>query len=276
MSESVRAFYDGLAGEYHLMFADWRREIARQGEALDALIHRQSDGAVASLLDCACGIGTQAIALALQGYRVHATDFSAPAAERARREAQSFGAVMTVEVADFRHLGEVLTQRFDVVICCDNALSHCLADDDLPRALGQMQGRLRSGGLFLASIRDYDRLLARDGSAGALDPGLPGLHGKSQDHGPRGTMPQVFDDATGRRIAFQVWDWAPDGRSYAVHQYFVQEFEGEHRTSHHVSRFRALRRAEVDEALKAAGFRDIHWHFPADSGFYQPVVTARA
>jgi hypothetical protein len=89
-------------------------------------------------------------------------------------------------------------------------------------------------------------------------------------------MPQVFDDATGRRIAFQVWDWAPDGRSYAVHQYFVQELEGEHRTSHHASRFRALRRAEVDEALKAAGFRDIHWHFPADSGFYQPVVTARA
>lgn len=275
MGESVREFYDGLAGEYHLMFADWRQEIARQGEALHALIRRQSDGTAASLLDCACGIGTQAIALALQGYRVHATDFSAPAAERARREAQSFGAAITVGVADFRALDQVLTERFDVVICCDNALSHCLADDDLPRALAQMRGRLRPGGLFLASIRDYDRLLVRDGNAAALDPGLPGLHGKQQDHGPRGTMPQVFDDADGRRIAFQVWDWAPDGRSYAVHQYFVREAGGEHRTSHHVSRFRALRRAELDAALGAAGFGDVRWHFPSDSGFYQPVVTAR-
>ena len=276
MNGPERDFYDGLADEYHLMFADWRQEISHQGEALDAVIRQRSEGSVTDLLDCACGIGTQAIALALQGYGVHATDFSAPAVERARREAQSFAADITFDVADFRALDQVFAERFDVVICCDNALSHCLESDDLPRALEQMRGRLRPGGLFLASIRDYDRLLARDASATALDPELPGLHGKRQEHGPRGTMPQVFDDESGRRIAFQVWDWAPDGRSYAVHQYFVREAGGEYRTSHHVSRFRALRRAELDEALAAAGFSDVRWHFPADSGFYQPVVTARA
>lgn len=275
MGESVREFYDGLAGEYHLMFADWRQEIARQGEALDALIRNRSEGVAVSLLDCACGIGTQAIALALKGYRVHATDFSAPAGERARREAQSFGAAITFGVADFRALDRTLIEHFDVVICCDNALSHCLGDQDLPQALVSMRGRLRPGGLFLASIRDYDRLLAGNASASAVDPGLPGLHGKQQTLGPRGTMPSVFDDAGGRRIAFQVWDWASDGRSYAVHQYFIREAGDEHRTSHHVSRFRALRRVELDEALAGAGFRDIRWHFPGDSGFYQPVVTAR-
>jgi SAM-dependent methyltransferase len=116
MGESVREFYDGLAGEYHLMFADWRQEIARQGEALDALIRNRSEGVTASLLDCACGIGTQAIALALKGYRVHATDFSAPAVERARREAQSFGAAITFGIADFRALDRTLTEHFDVVI----------------------------------------------------------------------------------------------------------------------------------------------------------------
>lgn len=54
---------------------------------------------------------------------------------------------------------------------------------------------------------------------------------------------------------------------------FVRASGVEYRTSHHASRFRALRRAEVDDALQAAGFRDIRWHSPADSGFYQPVVT---
>lgn len=276
MTARVREFYEELADDYHLMFADWRQEIPRQGEALDRLIRREAGAAALSVLDCACGIGTQAIGLATRGYRVHATDFSAAPVERARREAAAFGVDVTFGVADYRALDASIADVFDVVICCDNALSHCLDEPDLPRAVSQMRGRLKPGGLCLASIRDYDRLLAGGPGAGAMDPGLPGLHGKHDAARPRGTMPQVFDDATGRRIAFQVWDWAEDGRSYAVHQFFVQESSGEYRTSHYDSRFRALRRAEVDEALKAAGFREIRWHFPADSGFYQPVVTARA
>jgi SAM-dependent methyltransferase len=206
---------------------------------------------------------------------VHATDFSAAAVGRARREAAACGAALTFGVADYRALDAVIADVFDVVICCDNALSHCLDEPDLPAAVGQMRRRLEQGGLLLASIRDYDRLLATAPGGDAIDPGLPGLHGKGAATRPRGTMPQVFDDAAGRRIAFQVWDWAEDGRSYAVHQFFVHESSGEYRTSHYDSRFRALRRAEMDEALKAAGFRDIRWHFPEDSGFYQPVVTAR-
>jgi len=167
-----------------------------------------------------------------------------------------------------------ISEFFDVVVCCDNALAHCLGEPDLPAAMKQMRGRLKPDGLLLASIRDYDRLLARGPFDAVFDPGLPGLHGSDDPARPRGTMPKVFDDAEGRRIAFQVWDWAEDGRSYVVHKFFVQESAGEYRTSHHASRFRALRRAEVDDALQAAGFRDIRWHFPSDSGFYQPVVTA--
>ena len=276
MADRVREFYEDLADEYHLMFADWRQEIPRQGEALDRLIRREAGPAAASVLDCACGIGTQAIGLAMRGYRVHASDFSAAAVERARREATAFGVTLSFGVADFRALDAAIAEAFDVVICCDNALSHCLAEADLPGAVTQMRGRLKPGGLLLASIRDYDRLLARTPGEGIVDPGLPGLHGKNDAARPRGTMPQVFDEADGRRNAFQVWDWAEDGRSYAVHQFFVRESAGEYRTSHHASRFRALRRAEVDDALKAAGFSDVRWHFPADSGFYQPVVTARA
>lgn len=276
MTDLVRTFYDGLADEYHLMFADWRQEIVRQGEALQALIRQETQATAASVLDCACGIGTQAIGLALRGYRVHASDFSAVAVERARREAAKHGAMLSFGVADFRALDVAISEVFDVVVCCDNALAHCLGEPDLPAAVKQMRGRLKPNGLLLASIRDYDRLLASGSLHAFVDPGLPGLQGQNDAGQPRGTMPQVFDDADGRRIAFQVWDWAEDGRSYAVHQYFIRESGGVHRTSHHASRFRALRRAEVDEALQAAGFRDIRWHLPADSGFYQPVVTAHA
>src|SRR5262245_3464752 len=101
MGESVQQFYDELAGEYDLIFADWRQEVLRQSEVLDAFIRRHAGEGARSALDCACGIGTQAIALATRGYKVHATDFSASSIERAKREAASFGVSMTFGVADW-------------------------------------------------------------------------------------------------------------------------------------------------------------------------------
>jgi hypothetical protein len=165
---------------------------------------------------------------------------------------------------------------FDVVICLDNALSHLLDDEDLFQAARQMRARLRPNGLLLASIRDYDALVKGKpmGEAPAAQ-GLPGVEGQAGSGRPRATLPRVFDDVSGRRIAFQVWDWASDGRSYRVNQFFVREIEGGWRASHYASHFRALLRNELSAILQSAGFSDILWHLPAESGFYQPLVTAR-
>jgi hypothetical protein len=43
-----------------------------------------------------------------------------------------------------------------------------------------------------------------------------------------------------------------------------------------VSRFRALRREELGAALLDAGLVDVRWLMPPQSGFYQPLVLARA
>jgi glycine/sarcosine N-methyltransferase len=276
MQPSILQFYDGLADEYHLMFADWREEVLRQGEALDLLIRRQVGPSASTVLDCACGIGTQAIGLATRGYTVSATDLSPAAVERAAKEAEFFGASLTFDVADFRALDTKMMDTFDVVLCCDNSLSHLLEDTDLRVAVAQMRARLKPGGLFLASIRDYDQLVAPQADASLPSaPGLPGMYRKQQQGRPRGTMPQVFDDAEGRRIAFQVWDWAPDGRSYRFTQFFVREVHGDYHTTHHVSQLRALLREELSRMLRVTGFSEIHWYMPAESGFYQPMVSAR-
>jgi SAM-dependent methyltransferase len=276
MKDSVQQFYDELAGEYDLMFADWRQEVARQGEVLDAFIRRRLDKEARSVLDCACGIGTQAIALARCGYAVHATDLSASAIERAKREAASFGVPMTFDVVDWRALDAKVKDTFDVVICLDNALSHLLEDADLFQALCQMRARLRSDGLLIASIRDYDSVVRQQSANDApAAQGLPGVEGQAGSGRPRATLPRVFDDLSGRRIAFQVWDWASDGRSYRVNQFFVREIEGSWRATHYASHFRALLRDELSAILQSAGFSDIFWHLPAESGFYQPLVTAR-
>jgi hypothetical protein len=59
----VARFYDQLVADYHLIYADWDAGMARQGEALDAVIRSELGTGRASILDCSCGIGTQAIAL---------------------------------------------------------------------------------------------------------------------------------------------------------------------------------------------------------------------
>jgi glycine/sarcosine N-methyltransferase len=277
MSKEVLGFYEGLADEYHLMFADWKEEILRQGDILDAFIRRQLGEGEHAVLDCACGIGTQAIGLAIRGYTIHATDFSPLAVERAAREANALGAQMTCGVADFRSLDATISETFDAVICLDNAISHLLEDADLLRAASQMKARLRPNGVVLISIRDYDLLLtAEPGVLTSLTPGLPGVYSQAGKDRPRGTVPRVFDDADGRRIAFQVWDWNVDGRSYTINQFFVREVDGKWRTSHHATQFRALLRHELDAILGAAGFKDVSWHMPEESNFYQPIVCARA
>ncbi len=38
MADSVAELYDGLAAEYHPLFADWDASVGHQGEILDRLI----------------------------------------------------------------------------------------------------------------------------------------------------------------------------------------------------------------------------------------------
>jgi glycine/sarcosine N-methyltransferase len=88
------AFYDGLAGTYDLMFADWDASMARQAAQLSEFVPPG-----ARVLDCACGIGTQAIGLAMRGYEVVGADLSPKAASRAVAEASARGVSLPVAVA---------------------------------------------------------------------------------------------------------------------------------------------------------------------------------
>ena len=256
MVDPVTEFYDRMSVEYHHnMGFDWEEVMRDEG----AVIHRFLEGQMGhqgplSLLDCTCGIGTQALGLALQGHRVHASDLSPVSVDCARREAADFGVAMAFSVADFRDLGAVISDTFDVVISCDNAIAHCLEDDDLAAALASMKTRLKPDGLLLLSLRDYDELIKDK---------------------PRFTSQHVQDRPDGRRVVFQLRDWADDGRRYRAHQFLIKENEDGYGLKHFETVHRALLRDEMMAALRDAGYRDIRWHHPEESGYYQPIVTAR-
>jgi glycine/sarcosine N-methyltransferase len=255
MSDALARFYDALAADYHLIFADWRQTVGWQGDLFDRLIRAELGPPPLSVLDCSCGIGTQAIGLAARGYRVRGTDLSPGAVARAAREAEAFGVSVPFGVADLRALASQVAGSFDVVLSADNALPHLRSEEELRLAARNMAAKLRPGGLLVVSIRDYDAAL---------------------DQKPRTTTPRVYDDPEGRRVVFQLWDWLPDGRTYRLQFLFLQEREGRWRaTAHSGGVYRALRREELARIVEEAGFAGLCWHMPDETGYYQLILTAR-
>lgn len=147
-------FYDQLAPFYHLVHQDWNASLVRQGCELGSLIESGWPGR-RKVLDVTCGIGTQAIALALQGYSVTASDLSAREIERAREEVGKRGLDVALSVCDVRQAHAHHGAGFDVVISCDNSLPHLLTDDDLAMAFSQMLACLVVGGGCIVTVRDY-------------------------------------------------------------------------------------------------------------------------
>jgi hypothetical protein len=60
-----------------------------------------------------------------------------------------------------------------------------------------------------------------------------------------------------------------------LHLFITTEAGGGWQTHHFVGEYRCLLREEVSALLREAGFVDVRWLMPAETGFYQPLVLAR-
>jgi glycine/sarcosine N-methyltransferase len=252
---AVQDFYDNLADSYHFIFVNWLQSVQRQAQYFSELLISLDVPPPSNVLDCTCGIGTQAIALATKGYRVHGTDLSPRELERAKDYAQQFEMTypITFAVADLLQPPTNPTE-YDVVLSCDNAVAHFHSEDELLQAINTMLLQLKSGGLLMLSLRDYD---------------------ESIKNPPRTTPLSVTDSADGRRIVFQVWDWTADLSSYHVQLFIVRQAGETWQTEMHHSFMRAWQRADITRVLEKAGVTDIRWHIPETGGYYQPVLTGR-
>jgi glycine/sarcosine N-methyltransferase len=248
----IETFYDDLAEHYHLIFENWDRSIARQLTILGPILERCTGKISPYILDCACGIGTQTLGLAQRGYTLVASDLSRAAVERAKREAQQRHLAIQFHFCDMLELRGIPESNFDAVIAADNALPHLLSQTALEQALTQIAEKLAPSGVFLATLRDYDKLIATR---------------------PTVQPPAFYSQENGERVVHQIWNW--HGNEYDMHLYLTLPTETGWTVKHFHSRYRTLLRTDLNRALLASGFRSVEWLEPEDTSYYQPIVIAR-
>ena len=133
----------------------------------------------------------------------------------------------------------------------DNALPHMLTKNDLEIAVKSIAKCTASGGMFVASIRDYDALLAEK---------------------PPYSPPYIHKAQMGQRVSFQTWDWDDD--RYKLTQYIIED-DKKLQISKFECEYRAVKREELTNLLVSNGFTSVVWKFPTETDFYQPIVIAK-
>lgn len=247
----TQTFYDNLASQYDKLFLDWQSTIQDQAIILDRLFVENGFDKSAHILDCACGIGTQAIGLAMQGYHVTASDISDGELAEAKERASKNNVQVQFVNGNFCDLSAVFSEQFDIVICMDNALPHMLTKSALEKAIKSIINQITDGGMCIASIRDYDALLLNK---------------------PPYSPPYIHQTNNGQRVSFQTWVW--NGEHYKLTQYIIDD-EETLQISKFDCEYRATRREELTNLFIANGCSEVVWKFPEETGFYQPIVIAK-
>lgn len=247
-------FYDALAPYYHLIFPDWKASMRRQGDAIDVLFRSRSRRPVQTVLDAACGIGTQTLPLAALGYDVTGSDLSAAAVERATQEAEARGLPTALSVADMREVADHHGRVFDAVIACDNSVPHLLTDTDILRAFEQFHRALAPNGLCVVSVRDYDAL----------------------ERGGAQVYPYGIRTVSGTRyVLAQVWEWVggSDATHYDTTMYVIEHpANGPPVVRSSRAAYYAVPVSVLAGLMEEAGFEDVE---RLDGAFYQPVLIGR-
>lgn len=245
-------FYNQLAPYYKYIYSDWDASVSRQAQALDHVIREFTGNTTNTVLDVACGIGTQSIGLAKRGYQVTASDLSAGEVEHAREEALRQNVQIEFTVADMRQVWDIYQKQFDVVIACDNAVPHLLDDGEILTAFRQFYECTRAGGCCIITVRDYAQLERKP---------------KQKQLYPR----SVHQTENGQIVMFDVWDF--DENHYEITTYLVED-TGRSSAQTQVIRggkYYCVEISTLEKLFKEAGFREVQ---TLQERFFQPLLIA--
>lgn len=248
----TKDYYNGLAPYYKFIYPDWEKSVKRQAEALDSVIKEFAGESAQTILDAACGIGTQSIGLAKLGYQVTASDLSAAEVDQARQEASRQGVQVAFRVADMRQVWEIYRREFDAVIACDNSVPHLLGEDEILSAFRQFYQCTKPGGCCIITVRDYAQMERKD-QQNQMVPRL------------------IHQTENGQILMFDVWDFKGD--TYELTTYLIKD-SGKPTAETQVFRggkYYCVEITALEKLFKEAGFKEVK---TLRERFFQPLLVA--
>ena len=250
---SAPEFYTRLgAAMYQLdpnwITENWQEQVVYERELLEKVLG-ESKGR--HILDCSCGSGGQAIPLAQLGWRVTATDITEASLAEAIEHAQMLKLDMNFQACDMSELGQYFHNEFACVLSC-MALDNILEDDALVAALRGMWYALKENGICYLRVRDFDNILAIQ----------PHYEVKEERMTPVGQV-------------LRLEDWIYESKTHLICSWILLCKKPAYWETQVFSwRRRALRKAEFQQFLAAAGFVEITF-LPQVSPWHPYEVLAR-
>ena len=216
-------------------FVAWPARIRREEPFLLGVLAAGPDP---SLLDLGCGTGEHALHFAGAGFRVVGVDLEPSQIEVASRQARSAPVrFVTGDMARLPDLGE----RFGTALCIGNTLVHLLEEADLAAACRGVHDALLPGGSWVVQILNYAALL-----------------GAGKRH-----LPLNFQAEGETELVFlRLIRGLPDHRVQFVPTTLRVDPAADPPVEVLASRSVTLRawvRADLDPALRAAGFSSVRW-----------------
>jgi glycine/sarcosine N-methyltransferase len=225
--------YDRLAGDYHWLVEDDLLSgeffLTRHRSLLDSL------SPDARILDCACGIGSDAIGLARCGYQVAASDQSASFVAEAERRARAAAVNIRFVTCQWDDLPACFRDPFDLILCTGNSISHTLNRIAALRAFAAMRAVLKSGGTLLLDTRNWEKLRREKVRASVAD--------------------HVVERHGLRCIPIYLWEYREHwDAQHKVEVLLIFEQDGRVSTRRYVLTYRPIRYIDLRACLEEARF----------------------
>ena len=255
--------YADLARDYEWLFPD--EAIGDSGtvgatspgsrDLLEGILETLPPGA--RVLDSACGIGADAMALARRGFNVTASDGSASMVAEARRRCMQSGVEMDIVQSSWQDLPERVPGAFELVLCLGNSIVHTATKSAMISSLEGIKQVLSPAGVLVIDSRNWEYLY---------------------EYRPRIiTGRRVIERRGVRSSSLYIWT-IPDDFNETCRAEIVLLFEDVTSAITHrryVIDFSPFTRAALTDAIHAVGLTVIGDSYQPDNPFYAVAATTR-
>jgi glycine/sarcosine N-methyltransferase len=254
--------YGDLAFDYEWLFPD--ETVGRQGRLgatspgsralLEAAVNALAPGS--PVLDCSCGIGADAMALARRGLAVTASDGSQAMVSETRRRSELYDIAMTVSWSLWQDLPDQVSGPFELVLCLGNSLVHTETRANRVAALEGMRKVLSPTGTLIVDSRNWE------------------LIHRSR---PRIVPARQLIEREGTRCnSLYIWTVPDDFGSPCTAEIVLLFADAQGQVSHrrHVINFVPFHHDDLIEDIRTAGFAIRDDSYQADGNFYAIMAAA--